>query len=111
MEYLLLGLTGKGPRCKVPSHPPMTVFEGPVLTLWAPGPLLRPSQNAQMLGDEQRGWAWTRALLGVPANEIHICGDGSAVELVTGLASAMGEELEVHLTVRNLEKLWVTLDT
>ena len=52
-----------------------------------------------MLGDEQRGWAWTRALLGVPANEIHVCGDGSAVELVTGLARAMGEELEVLLQI------------
>lgn len=24
-----------------------------------------------------RGWAWTRALMGVPANEVHLCGDGS----------------------------------
>ena len=59
------------------------------------GDYLLSRATAQMLGDEQRGWAWTRALLGVPANEIHICGDGSAVDLVTGLASAMGEELEV----------------
>ena len=26
----------------------------------------------QMIGDESRGWAWTRALQGVPANEIHL---------------------------------------
>lgn len=26
----------------------------------------------QMMGDEQRGWAWTRALMGVPANEVHM---------------------------------------
>lgn len=31
----------------------------------------------QMIGDESRGWAWTRALMGVPANEVHLCGDGS----------------------------------
>lgn len=31
----------------------------------------------QMIGDEGRGWAWTRALMGVPANEVHICGDSS----------------------------------
>jgi hypothetical protein len=31
----------------------------------------------QMIGDEARGWAWTRALMGVPANEVHLCGDGS----------------------------------
>ncbi len=48
-----------------------------------------------MLGDESRGWAWTRALLGVAANEIHICGDASAVELLTKLANDMGESLEV----------------
>ncbi len=26
----------------------------------------------QMIGDESRGWAWTRALMGVPANEVHV---------------------------------------
>ena len=49
-----------------------------------------------MLGDESRGWAWTRALLGVAANEIHICGDASAIELLTKLAKDMGESLEVR---------------
>ena len=29
----------------------------------------------QMLRDFQRGWAWTRALLGTPADEIHVCGE------------------------------------
>lgn len=28
-------------------------------------------------GPACRGWAWTRALMGVPANEVHLCGDGS----------------------------------
>ena len=36
-----------------------------------------------MIGDESRGWAWTRALQGVPANEVHLCGDGSALPLVS----------------------------
>lgn len=39
----------------------------------------------QMVGDEQRGWAWTRALQGLPANELHVCGDASAVPLVRPL--------------------------
>jgi ATP-dependent RNA helicase SUPV3L1/SUV3 len=26
----------------------------------------------QMIGDESRGWAWTRALVGAPANELHV---------------------------------------
>lgn len=29
----------------------------------------------QMVKDFQRGWAWTRVLLGVPAEEIHVCGE------------------------------------
>ena len=29
----------------------------------------------QMVKDFQRGWAWTRALLGIPAQEIHVCGE------------------------------------
>ena len=29
----------------------------------------------QMCKDHQRGWAWTRALLGIPADEIHVCGE------------------------------------
>ena len=36
----------------------------------------------QLIGDDQRGAAWTRALLGVPANEVHVCGDESALPLV-----------------------------
>ena len=50
----------------------------------------------QQIGDEQRGWAWTRALQGVPANEIHLCGDGSALPLVRRLAAEMNEPLEVR---------------
>ena len=52
--------------------------------------------DVQQIGDEQRGWAWTRALQGVPANEIHLCGDGSALPLVRRLAAEMNEPLEVR---------------
>lgn len=40
----------------------------------------------QMISDLHRGWAWTRALLGLQANEIHLCGDPSRV---TGLLLAL----------------------
>lgn len=50
----------------------------------------------QMIKDPQRGWAWTRALLGLVANEIHICGEGAAIELVKDIANSCGEELEVR---------------
>ena len=36
----------------------------------------------QMVKDIQRGWAWTRALLGLPAEEIHVCGEASVIDLV-----------------------------
>ena len=32
--------------------------------------------------DYGRGWAWTRALLGVCADEIHVCGEAGAIGLV-----------------------------
>ncbi|CAJ0558544.1 unnamed protein product, partial [Mesorhabditis spiculigera] len=50
----------------------------------------------QMLRDEQRGWAWTRALLGVAADEVHLCGEPAAVEMVRRLLEPMGETVEVH---------------
>ncbi len=48
-----------------------------------------------MIGDPQRGSAWTRALLGLPAAELHLCGDGSALDLVRQICDDTGEELEV----------------
>ena len=50
----------------------------------------------QMLGDEERGWAWTEALIGVQAKELHLCGEERAVPLVKNLAAAMGDKLEIH---------------
>ena len=49
-----------------------------------------------MIGDESRGWAWTRALLGLPASELHVAGDGSAVDLVRRLCEHTGEAFEVR---------------
>ena len=49
----------------------------------------------QMIGDEQRGFAWTRALLGLPANELHVCGDAGAVGLVRALAAECGDAFEL----------------
>ena len=52
-------------------------------------------------GDESRGWAWTRALLGVQASEIHACGDGSSIEVVQRLCEATGDKL----VIREYERL------
>lgn len=50
----------------------------------------------QMLGDEDRGWAWTQALLGVQAREVHLCGETRTVPLVRELCAMSGDKLIVH---------------
>ena len=37
--------------------------------------------EVQMMADPTRGWAFTRALLGLPAAELHLCGDPAALDL------------------------------
>eukprot|EP00501_MAST-03F_sp_TOSAG23-6_P000260 GSMAST32.ASY1.ANO1.266.1 assembled CDS len=44
----------------------------------------------QLLGDNTRGWAWTRAFLGLPASEIHLCGDPSIETLIKRLCDVTG---------------------
>lgn len=50
----------------------------------------------QLLRDPSRGWAWTRALLGLRARELHVCGEEAALSLVEELVMCTGEELEVR---------------
>ena len=51
--------------------------------------------EAHMLADKQRGWAWTRALMEAQAPEIHVIGAPSAEDLVVRLAEAAGLAIEV----------------
>ncbi|GMF26315.1 unnamed protein product [Phytophthora lilii] len=50
----------------------------------------------QLIGDPQRGWAWTRALFGLQAKEIHVCGSGEAVHLVKKFAETTGDDFELR---------------
>lgn len=50
----------------------------------------------QMLGSEDRGWAWTQAVLGVMAKEVHVCGEERAVPIIKELAAACGDRVIVH---------------
>lgn len=50
----------------------------------------------QMMTDPQRGWAWTRALVNIFADEIHLCGDPSVLDLVKQIVELCGDELEVR---------------
>ncbi|KAL8798511.1 MAG: hypothetical protein Q9182_006599 [Xanthomendoza sp. 2 TL-2023] len=50
----------------------------------------------QMIGNEERGWAWTQAVMGIRAKELHLCGEERTVPLVKELAVAMGDDLQIH---------------
>ncbi|XP_053694212.1 ATP-dependent RNA helicase SUV3 homolog, mitochondrial [Sabethes cyaneus] len=50
----------------------------------------------QLLRDIGRGWAWTRALLGLMAEEIHVCGEPGTLELLQKICDTTHETLEVR---------------
>ncbi|CAG8483015.1 439_t:CDS:10 [Ambispora gerdemannii] len=50
----------------------------------------------QMISDQARGWAWTQALLGLQAKEIHLCGEASAVPLIKSICATFNEDVEVR---------------
>lgn len=50
----------------------------------------------QMIGDEFRGSAWTNAILGAKAKEIHLCGEMSAIPLIEKLVEMTGDELVIN---------------
>nr|CAD1826835.1 unnamed protein product [Ananas comosus var. bracteatus] len=52
--------------------------------------------EVQMMADPTRGYAWTRALLGLKADEIHLCGDPSVLKIVRKICKDTGDELEVN---------------
>ena len=52
--------------------------------------------EVQMIAHADRGWAWSRVLLGVQAQEVHVCGSVDAVPLVRQLAALCGDEVREH---------------
>lgn len=50
----------------------------------------------QMIADSQRGSAWTAAVLGTAAEELHLCGEERAVPIVQALAEITGDELVIN---------------
>lgn len=49
----------------------------------------------QMISDPHRGWAWTRALVNLNADEIHLAGDHSVLDLVKQILELTGDTLEI----------------
>ena len=58
----------------------------------------------QMLADEHRGYAWTRALNGLRAREIHLCGGLEAADIARKLCEENGDSFEL-LTYKRLTQL------
>lgn len=50
----------------------------------------------QMMSDADRGWAWTNALLGARAREVHLCGEKSILPLVQKIVKMTGDKLVVN---------------
>lgn len=50
----------------------------------------------QMISDDTRGWAWTRALLGIRAPHIHVCGSADSLDLLRKLVASCGDTLVEH---------------
>lgn len=50
----------------------------------------------QLIADPNRGWAWTQALLGLKAKEIHLCGEEAAVPLIRKICEDLDEEVVVN---------------
>lgn len=49
----------------------------------------------QMISNSQRGQAWTRALLGLNSNEIHVCGAINSKELLIRIIEDCGDAYEI----------------
>lgn len=56
--------------------------------------------EAQMIFDNSRGWAWTQAIVGVPAREVYIICSEYAVPAIENLLGLCGE----RATVRHFER-------
>ena len=56
--------------------------------------------EVQMLADSQRGDAWTRAILGLPCPEVHLCGALLAKEQLIAMIRDCGDEYELKAYTR-----------
>jgi hypothetical protein len=51
--------------------------------------------EGQMLANAQRGWAWTRVLLGMRCKQLHVCGEARMLPALQLIAAACGDAIEV----------------
>ena len=58
--------------------------------------------EAQLLADSQRGAAWTRAILGLDSQEIHVCGALNAKDQLIRMIEDCGDELVLNQYERSV---------
>lgn len=51
--------------------------------------------EVQLLTDPSRGWAWTQAIVGIPAKTIYVTGSAESLTLLRKIVSICGDELEI----------------
>lgn len=51
--------------------------------------------EVQMMADQQRGWAFTQAVLGLPAKRLYLCGEEAAIPLIKKICQETGDNLEI----------------
>lgn len=78
------GVVGQLTSCTVEMMPLNTTLDVAVI------------DEIQMIGNADRGWAWTQALLGVKAKEVHLCGEERTVPLIQELCASVSEKLVIH---------------
>lgn len=59
--------------------------------------------ECQMISDHDRGYAWTRAILGIMCPEIHLCMAPEAKDIIIKMIEECGDTYEVHEHVRDTE--------
>lgn len=52
-----------------------------------------------MVGCKTRGFAFTRALLGIASDELHVCGDPAAVPLIQRILEVTGDVVKVFFLI------------
>ncbi|MBZ0284875.1 MAG: hypothetical protein K8L97_29325 [Anaerolineae bacterium] len=95
-------LNTQGVRCNLLTGEEFIPVDGATFTA-ATVEMFNPGQSgecvvideAQMLADPDRGWAWTRALMEAESPEIHVLGPATAQELIERMASSAAIPLEI----------------
>ena len=62
--------------------------------------------EAQMISDNQRGWAWTRAIIGVLSPEVHVCMAPEALDVIIKLIEECNDTYEVIEHKRDTELIF-----